>query len=72
MIQLAHDDPFEKVTLREALRLQRCKRAYELFKLGWDTVKIAKLMHVTEALAEKYVTTGRCRARGLPIPYGVE
>lgn len=72
MIPLADDDPFQKVTLKEAMRLQRCKRAYELFKLGWDTVKIAKLMHVSEGRAEKYVTIGRCRARGLPVPYGVE
>ena len=70
MILLANTDPFQKVTLKQAMRLQRCKRAYELFKLGWDTGKIARLMHLTEGRAEKFVTIGRCRARGLPVPYG--
>lgn len=62
----------EKPTREEHAYFKRCDRAYECFsKLGWDTAKIALLLHTTEAKAEKYVTIGRCRARGLPNPYGV-
>lgn len=73
MIPLLDEDPFQKVTAGERAVINRCKRAYELFRLGWDTLKISKLMNTTEAKAEMYVTAGRCRARGLPNPYdGVE
>lgn len=71
MIPLA--EPIQKNTQADRAHFKRCDRAYECFsKLGWDTAKIALLMHTTEANAEKYVTVGRCRARGLPVPYGVE
>lgn len=66
-------DSVEKHSLSEQAYFNRCKRAYELFKLGWDTVKIAKVMATKEHRVERYVTVGRCRARNLPIPYeGVE
>lgn len=65
--------PSEHVSIKQRAHFKRCDRAYECFsKLGWDTAKIALLMHTTEAEAEWYVTVGRCRARGLPSPYGVE
>lgn len=73
MILVALNDPLQKVTAAERAHIKRCERAYECFsKLGWDTAKIAILMNTTEAMAERYVTLGRCRTRGLSIPYGVE
>lgn len=42
---------------------------YELFRLGWDTVRIARYWSITEAEAEKRVTTVRSRRLGLPSPY---
>lgn len=49
---------------------ERCKRAYRRFKAGWTTLQIAKQMGCGEAKALRYVTLGRCMARGLEIPYG--
>lgn len=69
----ASADPIPTVTQADRAYFARCDRAYESFsKLGWDTAKIALLMNTTEARVEKYVTVGRCRSRGLPVPYGVE
>lgn len=48
---------------------RRSACAYEYFKLGWDTVKIAGVMRISEAEAEKLVSIGRSQACGLPIPY---
>ena len=48
---------------------ERCKRAYARFKIGQTTLLIARIMNVSEATALKYVTLGRCQAKGLEPPY---
>ena len=58
-------DPWAKAYFRKA------QRAHELFNFGWDTAKIAAVMQLTEDRALKYVTVGRCQARGLRLPYKV-
>lgn len=48
---------------------EMCKRAYARFRLGQTTLQIAKVMNLSEARALKYVTLGRCAAKGLEPPY---
>ena len=48
---------------------ERCDRAYLHFRNGNTTLKIAKMMNVSEATALRYITLGRCAARGLETPY---
>lgn len=48
---------------------ERCTRAYMRFKNGNSTMKIARMMNVSEATALKYVTIGRCMELGLESPY---
>ena len=48
---------------------ERCRRAYARFRLGQNTMQIAKIMNVSEATALKYVTLGRCEWNELRTPY---
>jgi hypothetical protein len=43
----------------ERLRKAKKVRAYELFGIGWDTWRIAKLMNIPEAEAVRLVALGR-------------
>lgn len=43
--------------------------AYDLFRLGWDTLRISKRMNITEAKALNLVTVGRCHVIGKDVPY---
>lgn len=45
--------------------------AYDLFKLGWGTDKIASYWAISEAEAERRLTVERSNLRGLPDPYEV-
>jgi hypothetical protein len=43
----------------------------DLFRLGWDTVRIAAYWQISEAEALRRVSVERSKARSLPIPYEV-
>jgi len=43
----------------------------ELFRLGWDTVRIASYWQISEAEALRRVNDERAADKGLPSPYEV-
>ena len=42
--------------------------AYDLFRIGWGTDRIAAYWDITEAEASRRLTSERCNYRGLPLP----
>lgn len=46
--------------------------AYELFRLGWSTDRIATYWNISEAEAERRVNVERSNHKGLPCPYGAQ
>ncbi len=43
----------------------------ELFRLGWDTTRIAEYWRIDEAEAHRRVNIERSASKGLPSPYEV-
>jgi len=71
VIPYAGKDPWEKQIGGAFVARSKSAIAYERFELGWDTLKIAKFMEITEAKALQYITIERSKLLGLPNPYGV-
>lgn len=49
--------------------MDRRPSALELFRLGLDTVEVARRLAITEAEASHLIFCERCHERGLPIHY---
>lgn len=49
--------------------MEKLPSALELFRLGLDTVDVARRLNITEAQASELIHCERCHARGLPIRY---
>lgn len=50
---------------------QTLATALELFRLGWDTKRIAEYWQISEAEALRRLNIERSNAKRLPSPYGV-
>ena len=51
------------------LRSGNAASARELFRLGWDTIKIAEYWRISEAEALRRITLERSNMLRLPNPY---
>ena len=68
LVRFAGHDPHEN--LKNTHR-PKAIQAYELWSIGWDTLRIAARLKISEAAAHKLVTQERSRLIGRSDPYGV-
>lgn len=71
MIPFAGHDPNEDSLTARYNPEKGAVFAYDLFQLGWDTMRIAKRLNITEAKALKLINIERSAMLHKECPYGV-